>query len=78
MAFKVVDVIDGDGFKVWPGRKWDDKTDREVRVNGYDSPEADQQGYQEAKDRVTDLILGNEVELKNPVGITYSRLLCDV
>lgn len=35
-------------------------------------------GYQAAKDKLTNLIFNKEVELKNPVKVTYGRLLCDV
>ena len=78
MAFKVTEVIDGDTFKVSPGWKWNDKEGDTVRANGYDTPEQGQPGYQEAKEKLEKLILGKDVELKNPIKITYGRLLCDV
>jgi endonuclease YncB( thermonuclease family) len=78
MAFKVTNVIDGDTFEVSPEWKWDDHTGSVVRPNGYNTPEQGEEGYQEAKDKLTRLILGKDVELKNAVSITYGRLLCDV
>ena len=78
MSFKVTKVIDGDTFEVSPNWKWDDKTGSVVRPTGYNTPEEGEQGYKAAKDKLTKLILGKEVELKNPVNLTYERLLCDV
>lgn len=78
MSFRVSEVIDGDTFKVSPNWKWNDKEGNIVRANGYDTPEKGQQGYQTAKEKLEKLILDKDVELKNPVKITYERLLCDV
>jgi len=78
MSFKVIKIIDGDTFEVSPKWKWNNQEGNIVRANGYDTPEEGQPGYQAAKDKLTRLILGKEVELKNPIKITYGRLLCDV
>ena len=78
MSFKVIKVIDGDTFEVSPKWEWNNQEGNIVRANGYDAPEQGQPGYQAAKDKLTSLILGKEVELKNPIKITYGRLLCDV
>ena len=78
MSFKVTKVIDGDTIEVSPNWKWNDKEENVVRANGYNTPEQGQPGYQAAKDKLANLILGKEVELKNPIRITYNRLLCDV
>ena len=78
MAFKVVNVIDGDTFEVLPPWKWKDQSGIRVRPAGYDTPEEGQPSYQEAKNRLKALILGKEVELKNFVDIDYDRLVCDV
>lgn len=78
MSFKVVKVIDGDTFEVSPNWKWNNQGGNIVRANGYNAPEQGQPGYQVAKDKLTRLILGKEVELKNPIKITYGRLLCDI
>lgn len=78
MNSKVIEVIDGDTFKVSPEWKWSDHSGSVVRAIGYDTPEEGQPGYQEAKDKLASLIFDKEVELKNPIRITYSRLLCDV
>ncbi|MEW5799663.1 MAG: thermonuclease family protein [Bacteroidota bacterium] len=78
MAFKVTKVIDGDTFEVSPNWKWNNEEGNVVRPNGYDAPEEGQAGYQAAKEKLTKLILGKDVELKNPIKLTYGRLLCDV
>ena len=78
MSFKVTEVIDGDTFEVSPNWKWKEETGNRVRPTGYDTPEKGQPGYEAAKDKLAKLILGKEVELKNPIKITYGRLLCDV
>jgi len=78
MSFKVVEIIDGDTFKVTPNWEWDNKRDNVVRPTGYNTPEEGQPGYQVAKEKLKRLILGNYVELKNAIKITYDRLLCDV
>lgn len=78
MSFKVTKIIDGDTFEVSPNWKWDGQEGNVVRPRGYDAPELGHLGYQVAKDRLVNLILNKEVELKNPVKLTYDRLLCDV
>ena len=78
VRFEVTRVIDGDTFEMSSNWKWNDQTGRVVRVNGYDTPEEREPGYQAAKDKLEDLILNKDVELKNPIRITYGRLLCDV
>lgn len=78
MAFRVVEVIDGDTFRVSPPWQWQGRRGDIVRVLGYDAPEEGEPGYWEAKDKLTRLIFGKEVELRDPVRITYGRLLCEV
>ena len=76
--FKVTRVIDGDTFKVSPNWEWGDKTGDTVRAAGYDTPEEGEAGYEAAKNKLKNLIEGEEVELKNAIDLTYGRLLCDV
>ena len=78
MTHTVIKIIDGDTFEVYPNWTWNGREGSVVRPRGYDTPERDEAGYQEAKDKLSNLILDKEVELKNPVGLTYDRLLCDV
>ncbi len=78
MSFKVTEVIDGDTFKVTPNWEWKGQSGDTVRPNGYDTPEKGERGYDQATTKLNNLILGKEVELKNPITFTYGRLLCDV
>ena len=78
MQYKVTEIVDGDTFKVLPSWKFEDKEGDVVRLRGYDTPEREEPGFREAKDKLTSLILHKEVELKNPIKLTYDRLLCDV
>jgi len=76
--FKVVSVIDGDTFEVSPVWKWNDQTGSRVRPAGYDAPELDQYGGLTAKDKLSRLILGEQVELRNAHKVDRGRLVCEV
>ncbi len=77
--FTVSEVIDGDSFKVEGGWKWDEKRGDTVRPTGYNTPEEGEPGYEEAKQRLKDLILGKTVEIKNVQTIDqWGRLVADV
>lgn len=78
MSFRVTAVIDGDTFEVSPNWRWNSQEGNIVRANGYDTPEQYQPGYEAAKDKLRRLILAKDVELINPIKMTYGRLLCDV
>ena len=78
MKHKVTRIIDGDTFEVSPNWEWNGLEGNIVRPSGYDTPERGEPGYEAAKTKLINLILNNEVELKNPIKLTYSRLLCDV
>jgi endonuclease YncB( thermonuclease family) len=78
MSFRVTEIIDGDTFKVSPNWKWNNQTGDTVRANGYDTPEKGELGYEAAKNKLEALILNKEVILRNPIRMTYGRLLCDV
>ena len=74
----VVEIIDGDTFRVSPEWNLGNATGDRVRPTGYNTPEKGEAGYQEAKDRLGNLILDKVVTLSNPIKITRGRLLCDV
>jgi endonuclease YncB( thermonuclease family) len=77
--FTVSEVIDGDTFKVKNGWKWDNKTGDTVRPTGYNTPEENERGYEEAKRRLSNLILNKTVDIKNAKTIDdYGRLVADV
>ena len=78
MAWEVTEVIDGDTFKISPGWTWKGESGDVVRPTGYDTPEEGEDGYDEAREKLEELILGKEVELKNVARIDRDRLVCDV
>ena len=78
MGFFVRRVFDGDTFEVSPNWDWNGHTGAVVRPTGYDTPEEGQYGHEAAKQQLSRLILGRNVELKNAVAISYGRLVCDV
>jgi endonuclease YncB( thermonuclease family) len=77
-TFTVRSVIDGDTFDVSPSWEWNGQTGNRVRPAGYDAPEMHQYGGQAAKEKLSRLILGKQVELRNPHTIDRGRLVCDV
>ena len=77
--FTVCEVIDGDTFKVKNGWKWDNKTGDTVRPTGYNTPEENERGYEEAKRRLLNLILNGTVDIRNAQTIDdWGRLVADV
>ena len=77
--FTVIEVVDGDTFKVKNGWKWGDKRGEVVRPTGYNTPEEGKSGYEGAKEKLRRLILNKKVEIKNPQTIdNWGRLVADV
>ena len=77
-AFTVTSIIDGDTFEVSPQWKWNGSTGTRVRPAGYDAPELHAYGGQAAKDKLTRLIYGQQVELRTAYKVDRGRLVCDV
>ena len=78
MAFKVIDVIDGDTFVVSPDWEWNGESGNVVRPVGYNTPEQSDPGFDQAKAALEELIDGEDVELIDPIKLTFGRLLCTV
>lgn len=78
MAFKVIEVTDGDTFVVTPNWEWNGESGNVVRPVGYNTPERGDPGYNQAKEALNFLINGKDVDLINPIKISYGRLLCTV
>lgn len=77
--FTVSEIIDGDTFKVKEGWKWNQRTGDTVRPTGYNTPEENERGYEEAKRRLSNLILNEKVDIKNAQTIDdWGRLVADV
>ena len=77
-AFTVTSVIDGDTFEVTPSWKWSGQTGTRVRPTGYDAPELHAPGGQAAKEKLSKLILGKQVDLRKAYKVDRGRLVCDV
>lgn len=76
--YRVIRIVDGDTFIISPRWEWGFKTGDRVRPLGYDTPERGQPGYHETTLKLSKLILNKFVILKNPVKLSYGRLLCQV
>ena len=76
--FSVVTIIDGDTFDVSPQWRWNGQDGSRVRPTGYDAPELQSYGGQAAKEKLTRLILGENVDLRSAHRIDRGRLVCDV
>ncbi len=77
-TFTVTTIIDGDTFDVNPQWQWNGQTGNRIRPAGYDAPELQNQGGQAAKDRLSRLISGQQVELREAHKIDRGRLVCEV
>jgi len=77
-AFTVTSIIDGDTFEVIPAWSWNGQSGTCVRPTGYDAPELCAYSGQAAKDRLSKLIYGEQVELGTAYKVDHGRLVCDV
>jgi len=77
-VFTVTAIIDGDTFEVTPSWKWNGDTGTRVRPTGYNAPELHTYGGQAAKEKLSRLILGEEVDLRAAHKVDRGRLVCDV
>jgi len=76
--FTVVSIIDGDTFEVSPGWQWKGQSGARVRPTGYDAPELHTQGGASAKNRLSQMLFGQHVELRTAYRVDRGRLVCDV
>lgn len=77
-TFTVTSIIDGDTFDVSPQWKWKGQTGSRIRPAGYDAPELHAYGGQTAKDKLSRLIHGQQVEIRTGHTIDRGRLVCEV
>ena len=77
-SFKVIEIVDGDTFRVAPRWKSGQYTGDIVRPTGFDTPEIGEPGYENAKQQLAALILGKQVELGRAVNFDHGRIVCDV
>jgi len=77
--FIVSEIVDGDTFKVKNGWKWDEKTGDTVRPTGYDTPEKGEPGYEQAKQKLKNLILDKTIDIRSAKTIDeWGRFVADV
>lgn len=77
--FIVSGVVDGDTFEVQNGWEWKGKKGDTIRPTGYNTPEKWKPGYEEARQKLADLILSKTVEIKNyRIVDEWGRLVADV
>lgn len=77
-TFTVTSIIDGGTFEVNPLWKWNGETGTRVRPAGYDAPELHTAKGQKAKDALSKLISGQQVELRTAFKVDRGRLVCEV
>lgn len=77
-TFTVTAIIDGDTFDVTPQWQWNGQTGSRVRPAGYDAPELHTYGGQAAKDKLSRLIYGQQVDLRNAHRVDRGQLVCEV
>ena len=80
---KVTEVINGNTIRIFPGWVFRDHEGDLVRINGYTSPKAGALDAQEVEARLSDLVLGSWIEVKNITKFIRSksgpsRLVTDV
>lgn len=73
ITFKVLEVIDGDTFKIHEG-----KETRRVKLMGVNTPEAGKCLSSQAKEKLAELVLGKEVSLENQFSDSYGRIMANV
>ena len=77
-AFTVTSIIDGDTFEVSPQWKWNSDIGTRVRPAGYNAPEMHTTSGQAAKNKLSRLIYGEQVELRSAHKVDRGRLVCEV
>ncbi|MFQ5504484.1 MAG: thermonuclease family protein [Planctomycetota bacterium] len=78
VSFNVSHVVDGDTFDVSEGCRWNGQSGARVRAAGYDAPELQQPGGEAAKSKLSRLVLGKQVELRQAHRLDRGRLVADV
>lgn len=76
--FKVTAVIDGDTFDVTPSWQWNGRTGSRVRPVGYDAPDLGSQTGLAVHNKLTNLVLDQQVSLGSAYRVDRGRLVCEV
>ena len=72
-SYKVIEVIDGDTFKIQNGGE-----ERRVRLIGVNTPEAGKCGSAAAEDKLIALVLDKNVTLEDQFTDPYGRVMANV
>jgi len=75
MAFRVIEILEGDTFKVFPNWSWHKESGNIVKIYDYESPEKGESRYEIAKKRLKNLIQNKKVEIKDPKDIDKNKIL---
>ncbi len=78
MDYKVLKVIDGETFKVYPHWSYNGHRGDTVCVAGIETPPFGEDGHLETTEILRQIIEDRHVRLTNPVSIHFDRLVCDV
>ena len=76
--FEVTNIVDGDTFDVSPRWVWNGKSGERIRPTGFDAPELDEDLGEEAAVELSELILGETVQIGDAYRVDRGRLVCDV
>jgi hypothetical protein len=76
--FEVTRIHDGNTFEVSPFWKWQDENGVLVHATGYTAPAPGMPGYETVKNRLMELLYGEQVTLAEPVAIEDDALVCQV
>ena len=67
MTYTVVEVVGAETIRVRPSWRWNESHGDLVRINGCATPEESEPQYRDRCDALENVVLGEEVELRNPV-----------
>ena len=77
--FEVLEVVDGDTFKIKGNWQVGIRIGNVVRPTGYDTPEKGETGYESTKQKLKTLILNKKVDIRTVKAIDkWRRLVADV
>ncbi len=77
-TFEVAKIHDGNTFEVQPFWKWQGENGVLVHATGYTAPAPGMPGYEAVKNRLMELLFGEQVTLAEPVDIEDDALVCTV
>lgn len=76
--FEITKIHDGNTFEVSPFWEWRGENGVLVHATGYTAPAAGDPGYEKTKNRLMELLYGEQVTLAEPVAVEDDALVCTV